>query len=296
VDAPFFIVGSARSGTTLLRLILNAHPAVAVPPESRFITELFEGKDEVEVEDFLSRLDRHQRFALWDLPIELVRAEFGDERSVPYRSAVEAPFRAFMHTNSKVRWGDKTPRYVEHMPFIHRLWDGARFIHLIRDGREVALSYADVPFGPKTVGRAAALWARRVSTGRDAGAALPDGTYLEVRYETLVSEPETTVREIARFLDLDFDPGMLDDTKRAQAAVSHRSGRFNPNVTRPPGPGRRWQERMSDGDVEVFEAVAGGLLDELGFERRFPSPRVAARARAVLSSWGFPIARLKPSH
>ena len=101
---PFFIVGSARSGTTLLRLMLNAHPEVAIPPESRFISEMWRGKPEVEVDPVLDALAQHDRFRLWELPIEEVRADLdgrGAGRVAPYTEVMEAPYRAWARRRDK---------------------------------------------------------------------------------------------------------------------------------------------------------------------------------------------------
>src|SRR5688572_10431129 len=230
---PFFIVGSARSGTTLLRLMLNAHRRVAVPPESRFVTEIKYDTEPIGVESFLRALGSHKRFEAWDLPLEAVKREIeGDP--VPYADALAAAYRAYAHVNGKEVWGDKTPRYVEHVPFIARLFPDSRFIHLIRDGRNVALSYANVPFGPKNVAKAAVLWAERVKKGCDDGRALSAGRYLEIRYEDLVDDAAGEARDICEFLQLEFDPGMLDYTERARDAVLTRAARFNPHVTEKP--------------------------------------------------------------
>ncbi|HEV3471789.1 MAG TPA: sulfotransferase [Actinomycetota bacterium] len=293
--APFFIVGSARSGTTLLRLMLNAHPDVAVPPESRFIVELWAGSVTVEVAAFLRSLDAHPRFETWDLPISAVRDELGDRSQVSYADAISAAFGAYARVHGKNRWGDKTPRYVEHIPLLAKLWSNARFIHLIRDGRDVALSYADVPFGPKTVGRAARLWARRVKAGCDAGRALPKGLYLEVNYEDLVDDAEGEIKDICDFLELDFDPGMLDYTERARGSVLPRASMYNPNVVKPPSKTRSWRETMRPGQVAAFEAVAGDVLSALGYERAYEQPDLRARMIGRLGDVGLPLGRLKGS-
>lgn len=295
MDAPFFIVGSARSGTTLLRLMLNAHSEVAVPPESRFITELWTGSNTVQVDAFLRALDAHPRFHTWDLPISAVRDEFEEVSESSYAEAIAAAFRAYARVQGKNRWGDKTPRYVEHIPFLSTLWDDARFIHLIRDGRDVALSYADVPFGPKTVGRAASLWARRVKAGCDKGRALPAGRYIEVNYEDVVDDVASEIKDICDFLDLDFDPGMLEYTERARGSVLPRASMYNPNVVKPPSKTRSWRESMEERMVEAFEAVAGDVLSELGYERRYDEPGLSARIVGRLGDAGLPFGRLKGS-
>lgn len=314
VGPPFFIVGSARSGTTLLRLILNAHNLVAVPPESRFIVELWQGQAEIDVAELLTKLSAHKRFEAWDLPIDAVYQELtGDtddgldrrpenddgldrrpEQMAPYATLMEAAFRAYARVNGKPRWGDKTPRYVEHIPFLSKLWPNAKFIHLIRDGRNVALSYADVPFGPKNVAQAARLWAQRVAKGCRDGRSLEPGRYIEIRYEDLVEDAAGEAKDLCEFLELEFDPGMLDYTERARDAVLTRASQFNPHLKEKPiSKTRSWETEMPAEHAEVFEAVAGAVLDELGYERRFKNPRVGARIKAAMGQLGLPVARLK---
>ena len=288
---PFFIVGSARSGTTLLRLMLNAHRAVAVPPESRFITEIQHSNAPIGVDSFLAALGSHKRFQAWDLPLEAVRSEI-DGDPVPYADAITAAYLAYTRLHGKTRWGDKTPRYVEEIPFIAGLFPEGRFIHLIRDGRNVALSYANVPFGPKNVSKAASLWSSRVQQGCRDGRALGRGRYIEIRYEDLVEDAAGEARDICEFLELEFDEGMLEYTERARDAVLDRAARFNPNVTKKPTQTRSWTSEMPDGQVAIFEAIAGDCLSELGYKRRFPQPTLGARVAATLGKAGFPTGRL----
>ena len=294
MESPFFIVGSARSGTTLLRLMLNAHAEIAVPPESRFIVELWPGSDaEVGVDSILRALSSHNRFQAWDLPIEAVREEMGPASTAAYRDILEAVYGAYTRINGKKRWGDKTPRYVENIPLLAGLWPESRFIHLVRDGRNVALSYANVPFGPRTVSKAAALWAKRVAKGLADGRSLPPGRYIEIRYEDLVEDAEGETKDLCDFLQVDFDPGMLDYTERARDAVLTRAARFNPHVVEKPIQGTsHWGADLPARLVEVFEVVGGDVLSELGYERRFPEPGRRARMHAALGKLGLPIGRL----
>jgi hypothetical protein len=291
---PFFIVGSARSGTTLLRLMLNAHPDVAVPPESRFITELWTGSNEVGVDAFLEALGAHKRFNAWELPIDTVRDELGERSSMRYSDAIDAVYRAYAAGRDKKRWGDKTPRYVEDIPFLCGLFPDARFVHLVRDGRNVALSYADVPFGPKTIAKAADLWARRVSKGMKDGRPLGPERYLEMRYEDLVEDIEGRAKVVCDFLDLPFDAGMLDYTERARSDVLPRAAKYNPHVTEKPiAQTRSWRTDMPPRHVAVFEVIAGPALADLGYELMYPAPGALPRLEAALGRAGLPIGRLR---
>jgi Sulfotransferase family len=290
----FFIVGSARSGTTLLRMVLNAHPDVAVPPESRFVVELYRS-DEVRVGEFLTELEAHPRWRLWDTPIEDVRAQLTGRDTTPYSVAIEAAYAAFAQNRDKKRYGDKTPRYVEDIPLLARLWPEVKIVHLVRDGREVAMSYADVPFGPTTVAKAAALWKARVSTGIAEGRPLGSSRYLELRYERLLQHPQEEVEKLCRFLELDFDPAMLEYSDRPHSEVLDRAKLYNPNVSKSITKTRSWEEQMPKEQVEVFEAAAGDTLSELGYPRLFPRPGLAARLSSLAGRAGLPVGRLIPS-
>ncbi|HEX2030470.1 MAG TPA: sulfotransferase, partial [Actinomycetota bacterium] len=135
---PFFIVACARSGTTLLRTILNRHPDVVVTPESHFITELWQRRRRygprgrvVQLHRFVDDLQASRRYRLWDLPADLLHEEVGRlEGPAPsFADVVTAPFRAYARWKGKPRWGDKTPAYVEHIPLLASLFPDARFVH-----------------------------------------------------------------------------------------------------------------------------------------------------------------------
>ncbi len=291
----FFVVGSARSGTTLVRLMLNAHSEIAVPPESRFVVELYR-TGETSVEDFLFRLARHPRFQTWELPIDAVQAQFGGRATAPYHELIEAVYRAYAAARNKMLWGDKTPRYVLDIDLLAGLFGDSRFIHVVRDGRNVALSYADMPFGPKTVAGAADRWQTRVQAGREAGSSLPPARYTELFYERLVAAPEQELRKLCTFIGVSFEPGMLEYGTLSRNEVQTRAERYNPHVTEKPTAGvRSWEQQMPPLQVAVFEAIAGGLLQELGYERAFPEPGAVARLQARLGRAGLPVNRLKRS-
>lgn len=284
---PFpFIVGYGRSGTTLLRAMLDAHPEMAIPDESHFVVPMLTRRGRYErgggfdAERFTTDLLGHFGFRGWKLPPDEARAAFGAEpiRSVP--DGLRLAYRLYAGHHGKPRYGDKTPIHVLHVPLLAEGFPESRFVHLIRDGRDVACSYLEQSFGPSTTAEAAVRWTRAIRRGRRAGRGLGPARYREIRYEDLVEDPERHLVEVCAFLDLPFDPTMLGYHERDR--VSSERAHYR-NVARPPTRGLRdWRREMSPPDLTTFEALAGGVLEDLGYPRGVPRLGPEARARAGL--------------
>ena len=286
---PIFVVGCPRSGTTLLRLMLDAHPALAIPPESHFIPLVARVRSRYRqpsgfvAEHMAADVMRGLRFRDWNLPEDAVRAAIRERRPVTLAAAIECFFVAYADAHGKPRWGDKTPGYSIEMPLISELFPAAVFVHLIRDGRNVAQSLMEVPRPPRSVAESAQVWRYRVTQGRADGAALGPDRYLELRYESLVDDPESALKQICALASLEYTPTMLDYHREDPAAsVPARNWGHHRNLAKPPTTGLRdWRDRMSPADQQLFEAVAGRELTDLGYERRFPTVPAGVRAKAL---------------
>ena len=291
-----FIVGCGRSGTTLVRAMLDSHPELAIPPETKFIATLgstrrkYEKTKGFDVEAFVVDLQQHVRLGVrLGLTHEEVAEAFSEQPPVDYPDAVRRVFSLMARQRGKTRYGNKSPIHVLTIPLLAELFPESRFIHVIRDGRDVACSYLSVDWGPDTVVDAALRWRRAVRKGREAGRQLGPGRYKEVRYEILVDDPEAELRTLCSFLDLPFNSVMLQYSDRAPEILdgvafpeAHRS------LSLPPTKGLRdWMREMSRSDVARFESIAGRTLSAAGYERAVtrirPDIRVAAYA-AELSS------------
>lgn len=288
---PFF-VGAGRSGTTLVRAIFNAHPDMAVPDESNFVSVLarmrarYEGSEGFAESLFLNDLFEQRRFRRWRLSKEDVQIAFDLQPPADFAEAVRAVFALYARRNGKRRYGDKTPSYVLHVSLLADLFPESRFIHVIRDGRDVALSMLDVDFGPRSVGGAAQLWKAHVKAGRDAGDRLGPSRYQEIRYEDLLEDPEAAVASLCRFIDLPFDPDMLRYFERSETITSP-SAWSRRHLVLPPTKGLRdWRGQMSRSDVALFDALAGDLLSELGYERTPDEPGAMVRIKAQAEMLG----------
>ncbi|HYH62150.1 MAG TPA: sulfotransferase, partial [Solirubrobacterales bacterium] len=215
LPAPF-VVGVGRSGTTLLRLMLDAHSTMAVPPETHFFGSLLDASGRVRFgpAQALAAIteDQHRRWNDFGLePAELM-ARFEAIPRFNITDALRAFYELYAEKQGKERWGDKTPDYIKRMRRIKRVLPEARFIHVIRDGRDVALSTNKriIERGhrdPLPAKRSARRWRNRIEKARADGPKL--GEYLEIRYEDLVTDTEPTLRRVCQFIELEFEPAML---------------------------------------------------------------------------------------
>jgi hypothetical protein len=179
---------------------------------------------------------------------------------------------------------------VTQIEVLAELFPEAKFVHIIRDGRAVALSYLERPeWGPETMAEAANHWKNRVRRGRAAGRAIGADRYMEVRYEDVVADPEAVSRHVCDFLGLDFEDGMLRSHEKSKEFIaSTKDPAAFENLSRPITAGlRTWEDEISPSDLKLFEAIAGDLLEELGYPVLGTSPTIGTRARVVVAaaSW-----------
>lgn len=280
------IVGVPRSGTTLLRMMIDAHPAIAIPPETGFLPALADLDPSKDARaDAWRIITGSPTWPDFGLDPEALRARLEDLPAPSPANAARAFYRAYAERFAKTQWGDKTPTYGSELTRIAALLPEARFVHIIRDGRDVMLSVRHLWFSPgPTIEACAADWAARVGRTRALGSEVD--SYLEIRYEALVEFPERTLRNVCRFLDLDFHPRMLAYYLGASARLDEHRGRYDADgreiiskaqrlenqrlVTGPPRPDRidRWKTELSADEVQRFEGVAGEWLDRLGYPLR----------------------------
>jgi hypothetical protein len=283
--APFpapFIVGVGRSGTTLLRLMLDAHPDLAIPAETHFVPALIEVAGRTGDPDrVLEVLADAETWPNLGLDLDAVAQALAEAPVTP-ASAVRAVFRLYAAGQGKPRWGDKTPPYRAFMTAIARALPEARFIHIIRDGRDVALSYRGLWFGPgDDIEAQAHFWTAQIEHARIQAQSLP--FYMELKFEDLVTRPEIELDRVCRFLDLPFANAMLGYSDRAQQRLAEyvqpfglqgqahipleRFVAIHDRTQGPPDPARigRWRAGMSTAELRRYEQIAGPALNALGY-------------------------------
>ena len=274
--------------------MLDAHPDLTIPAETHFVPmvanvcdRLIEQGTPTEVvrDRALETITGHPRWGDFRLSPDEVRQRLERHDPLSTGDVIRSFYEACAAREGKPRWGDKSPPYTYKAPRIQRALPEACFIHIIRDGRDVALSLSEVSWGTDDIAEAAEKWVSEVSKARKRAKNLARGTYMEVQYENLVTNPEPVLREIAEFVDLPWDDAMLDYTQRAEERMrgemertlkplgggtitAEERTRQHQLLFERPSPSRvgRWRTEMSPENRKAFEAVAGRLLKRLGYE------------------------------
>jgi hypothetical protein len=268
-------------------MMLDAHPLLAIPPETHFVPDLIKAaRAEQGSAAMLAAMTSNRTWADFGIDDGEIRERLEQVDSGDGAGAVRAFFETYAAKHGKPRWGDKTPAYMLSIQRIGRTLPESRFIHLIRDGRDVALSQSARALNEQPPpAEQAARWIKRIGKAREQAAALKGPRYVEARYEDLVREPETTLRRICEFIDLPWDDAVLDYHERAAERLTEMAGTLRAEgthaeqaagyrienhapTTGPPDPARldKWRREMAPEDLAAYEAVAGGLLGELGYE------------------------------
>ena len=255
---PFFIVGCARSGTTMLQRLLNRHSQVCVPEETHFIprkikpflNHLRHGRRQEAVE-LLNSLPLIQK---WEVHVEVQDiAQLDGE--LAYARAVHLLMSRRAARDGKPYWGDKTPWYVSEIPLLYRLFPQARFILIYRDGRDVALSVMPLRWGPNNAYSCARWWKRYIQAWQRAKPTLGDNAF-DVCYEEFIRNPEFHLQRICSFLDLLYEDEMLSGFVVDRSNFGKWRNPFN----------------MTRRELEAFEYVAGDMLSFLGYQRAVEKP------------------------
>lgn len=281
-ERPIFVFGCPRSGTSLLSRILNNHPRIGIPFESHIFHYMYRWaprygdlSEEDRVEALVADLLTMEDVKEWNPPATL-RGTMNALRRHDFHGVFDAMLTSWAAAQGKSRWGEKTPQHALQWREILPGFPDAQVLYLIRDGRDVGLSYKRAFFGPKHMYAIARRWVHFLRVGEEIRQALGANGLLPVRYEDLITNPETVVRTICEFLGEGFDAAMLQPQR---SDVPYPTDRRNlENLQRPilAGNAGRWKSEMSARDLRIFEGVAGGDLERYGYARALGPVRLSA--------------------
>ncbi len=282
--------------------MVNAHPEIAIIHETHWIARYFKKRIGLTPDGFvtpklISSLCNYHRFHLLKTSRGELEQMLESLGPLSYANFVTGVFDLYGKRLGKRIVGDKTTGgYVRNIPVLHSLWPEARFVHLIRDGRDVCLSMLKWPKASNAAGRyeiwrdnpvatTALWWKWQVQLGVEGGRFVGPHRYRQMHYESLVRYPEDECESLCSFLDLRYDKTMLkfnEDRAKTGPGLSANKAWLSPT------PGlRNWRTQMQERDVEMFEAIAGNLLSELGYERAFKtiSPGIKSVSERIQMWW-----------
>lgn len=291
-DRPLFVVSAPRSGSTLLRLMLDAHPRLAVPPPGWLFDlvypYLYSYGDLRRRENLLALAeDMLATPTVGKWPAGPTAAALADAAAAPTFAGLYAALHAaYARAEGKARWGEKTPRNAFWIDEIRGLFPEAQFIHIVRDGRDQAIDISDSVLWPNSVYSGAKLWQRYVTAIREAATRLPADAWHEVRYEDLCAAPEAAMRALCRFLGEEFDGRMVSphETRSAKSWSGHplHAKTAQPISTRYCG---MYRTRLPPGDVAALESLIGETLQRFGYLLSgSPQPLAQVAAARMLES------------
>jgi len=282
---PFFLVGCGRSGTSLLRGILNGHPLIAIPLESLFIADYLRSTTRWSLDHIKGLIVQEPELREWGLQVSTVDLKGCQSVS----EVIVRLHELYAESQGKPYWGQKTPRLVRHLELLREHFRTARFIHLVRDPRAVVGSLVRSNVHHSTLWDGAMRWVKDVGAGLAYEERHPQ-EIMRLSYEKLVGSPEQAVGAVMDFLGLEFDRRQLErepGVGEYSAFYANIHANLNRRVTNQFVD--HWRNQLSEGQSALIEALAGPVMERLGYAREAraaPALRSARLGTAWRRLWG----------
>ncbi|MCP4148295.1 MAG: sulfotransferase [bacterium] len=275
-ERPFFIIGSGRSGNTLMRAILTAHTDIAIPPESYVMQSVYrkfklyrfmEWQDLVRI--IVADFQSHKEFYTWELDLTPVyRPLFSlKKKDRTLARIIDEIYSLYMREKypGATIWGDKTPLNTLYLQWIRKIFPAARYIHIQRDGRDVVASYIKTGLITDIEG-ACHRWNESINQAENLARSLPSKQYMEIKYENLVRQPEKETREICRFLQIEYQEKMPATENNAlpgdAQTLTHHQNVANPINTNAIG---KWETQLTEEQKQIIQLKLKKNLKKLNY-------------------------------
>jgi len=283
---PFFIIGNPRSGTTLLRLMLTSNKQVVIPPESSFFIWFykkysnwkFDNLNLSKLNFFLEDLFKAQKFENWKLNKDDLRKSLIQEKPKNYSELIYAIYHFYSIKIKKkyMIWGDKNNYYLNKIDVVDKIFPNSKFIHIIRDGRNVACSYIqlskkkiDSQYAPKLPAKLEEIaneWNKNILTINRSFKKINKNNFLEVKFEELILQPKNTLKTICNFLGASYDANMLnyynlteDQGLEPKEFLAWKKKNQRPLLI---GEIDRYKKELSLQEIDLFNSIAKKSLEQ----------------------------------
>lgn len=267
---PFFIVGVQRSGTTLLRLILNAHSQIAIPEEASFLKPLLKTKwirttiSGNRKNKLVNFLRENEQFNLWNFDREPLLSQIESKESTTIKEIMEIMYSSYATHENKSRWGDKS-LFFGAMDLIYEMFPNAKFIHIVRDGRDVFYSWRKMDPNKSHPTVMALDWKFKIRFIEKSMKNIPSSSMKIIRYEDLLDKPEETLRAICEFLNIQFEEEMLSFHQSSDKYIGkHHSELIFKKIDK--SNTNKWKELLTPTETKLYQNIAAKTLRTYGYD------------------------------
>ena len=226
-NSPIFIVGAPRSGTTLMRAILSAHPAIAIAPETQFFNDWVRPYSHLDItcsnnfQWFWEEFSKSKYFSSLGIESDATWARILAANARDYKTIFDSVLQEYAIKMKKRRWGEKTPAHDSYVDVLLRWYPQARIIWMFRDPRAVTASLLNAPWASQYTEVHAKKWRNTMGFFDQQWA--EDMRVKLVQYEMLVTNPEFELRQVCRFIGEEYNSAMLFDRSKVSSPISSNS-------------------------------------------------------------------------
>lgn len=278
-NPPIFIIGNPRSGTTLFRLMLSAHPNIYIAQECGFLEYFydkyknFDGQKKI-IDNFIEDVLNSKKIEFWNLDKNGLKEFIYNKSPNSYKELAASVYEYYGKKNypNKSRWGDKNNYYLHHIEKIYNIYPEAQFLHIVRDGREVVRSYLDLkknennskyaPDLPKTIRTAIKDWVHNLSEINASFKKINSDNIFEFRYEDLVVNPKETLLKICNFLNEPFSKNMIYYNKNNIDKEPQEFDEWKKTLDKGLVKTKidKWKNKLNNNEVKTIEEIAHDML------------------------------------
>jgi hypothetical protein len=252
-------------------LILNAHSQIAIPEEATFLIPLLKRKllcspiKGEHLRNLIRYLSFNPQFRLWNYDSNGAFSTLSQRKKISFKELIDILFTSYCRSQGKQIWGDKTPSFFRKIDILYFLFPEARFIHIVRDGRDVFDSWRRIDPSKDNAAVVALDWRYKLSRIVKSLQKMPSANSIEIRYEDLLEQPEATIESLCSHIGVRYDSGLTDFYKTSHLFIGdhHSNLIFNPIDKSNKA---KWKKTLSVKEVQTFNVLAGRYLRKYNYE------------------------------
>lgn len=282
---PIFIIGNPRSGTTLFRLMLSAHPNIYIAQECGFLEYFynkykdFHGEKKL-IDNYIKDVLNSRKIEFWNLDETGLKSFVYDRTPNNYKELAASIYEYYGEKfyPDKNRWGDKNNYYLHHIEKIYDIYPEVKFLHIVRDGRDVVRSYLDLsktkdnskysPDLPKTIQSASKDWVNNLNDISNSFKKINSDNIFEFRYEDLVMFPQKKLGEICDFLNEPFSDNMINYNQSNVDKEPEEFDGWKKTLNKGLVKTRinKWKKELSNKEIKTVEKIASDILIKYNYD------------------------------